>query len=105
MDLSNNGTKKLTRKEWLTAINAAIIAFLAYATIFGFRKTYTVGTFDGETFLGIGYKEVLVVTQAIGYLTSKFFGIRFIAELKRHNRWKIIFMLVGISWVAWYFSR
>src|SRR6476660_1191481 len=91
----------LNRKEWMVAIYAASVTFLAYATVYGFRKSYTVGTFDGQTVLGLGYKEVLVITQALGYMSSKFFGIRFISELKRFGRWKIIIGLVATSWLAW----
>src|SRR5690606_13491134 len=53
------------------------------------------------TVWGLGYKEMLVIIQAIGYLSSKFFGIKFISELKRIGRWKIIILLVVISWLAW----
>lgn len=91
----------ITNKQWLVAVYAAIITFLTYATVYGFRKTYSVATFDNMTVWGIGYKELLVITQAVGYLMSKFYGIRFIAELKRFGRWKIILGLVGISWIAW----
>jgi hypothetical protein len=94
-------TVSLSRKEWMVAIYAALVTFLAYATIYGFRKSYTVGTFDGQTVLGLGYKEVLVIIQALGYMSSKFFGIKFISELKRFGRWKIIIGLVLISWLAW----
>lgn len=94
-------TVSLTRKEWGVAIYAAVVTFLAYASVYGFRKSYTVGTFDGQTVLGLGYKEVLVIVQALGYMSSKFFGIRFISELKRFGRWKIIIGLVSISWLAW----
>jgi hypothetical protein len=94
-------TVSLSRKEWMVAIYAAAVTFLAYATVYGFRKSYTVGTFDGQTVLGLGYKEVLVIMQALGYMSSKFFGIKFISELKRFGRWKIIIGLVLISWLAW----
>ncbi|HSB93398.1 MAG TPA: DUF5690 family protein [Flavitalea sp.] len=94
-------TVSLSRKEWMVAIYAAVVTFLAYATIYGFRKSYTVGTFDGQTVLGLGYKEVLVIMQALGYMSSKFFGIKFISELKRFGRWKIIIGLVLMSWFAW----
>jgi MFS family permease len=94
---------RITNRQWLVAVYAAIITFLTYATVYGFRKTYSVGTFDNMTVFGIGYKETLVIMQALGYLSSKFYGIRFIAELKRFGRWKIIFLLVGISWIAWLF--
>jgi MFS family permease len=53
------------------------------------------------TVAGIGYKELLVIVQAIGYLSSKFYGIAFIGGLNRSGRWKTIFLLVGISWIAW----
>jgi MFS family permease len=49
----------------------------------------------------LDYKIVLVITQAVGYMLSKFYGIRFIAELKRVSRGKLILLLVGISWMAW----
>ena len=32
---------------------------------------------------------------------SKFYGIKFIAELRRLGRGKLILLLVGISWLAW----
>ncbi len=92
-----------TREETKTAIYASIVVFLTYATIFGFRKTYTVGTFDNMTIFGLGYKEMLVITQALGYLSSKFFGIRFISELRRWGRWKVILFLTGIAWMSWLF--
>ncbi|RYY30921.1 MAG: hypothetical protein EOO04_03250 [Chitinophagaceae bacterium] len=85
------------------ALYAAIVCFLAYATIFGFRKTYSVATFDGMSVAGVGYKELLVIIQALGYLSSKFFGIGFIGGMKRFGRWKVIFLLTGISWLAWLF--
>ena len=88
-------------KQWLVALYAAIICFLTYATIFGFRKTYSVATFDGMSVAGVGYKELLVIIQALGYLSSKFYGIAFIGGMKRFGRWKVIFVLTGISWIAW----
>jgi MFS family permease len=39
----------------------------------------------------------------IGYLLAKFYGIKFISELKRLGRYKIILLLVGIAWLAWLF--
>lgn len=47
------------------------------------------------------YKVVLVITQVAGYMLSKFYGIKFIAELNRWGRGKLIVILVGISWAAW----
>jgi MFS family permease len=82
---------------------AAVVVFLTYTMIFGFRKSYTVCTFDGLRFAGLNYKIILVLSQMIGYLMAKFYGIKFISELKRLGRYKIILLLVGIAWLAWFF--
>lgn len=86
-----------------TGLYAAVAAFLTYTMIFGFRKSYTVCTFDGLRFFGINYKIILVLSQMIGYLAAKFYGIKFISELQRLGRYKIILLLVGIAWAAWLF--
>jgi hypothetical protein len=88
------------RSQPLVALYAAIITFLTYATVYGFRKGFTVCTFDGISYAGISYKTWLVVTQVVGYMLSKFYGIRFIAELKRFGRGKLILLLTGISWTG-----
>ena len=80
---------------------AAIVAFLTYTMIFGFRKSFTVCTFDGMAYWGLGYKTLLVLSQMMGYLMAKFYGIKFISELKRLGRDKIVLVLVGIAWLAW----
>lgn len=82
-------------------IYAAVAAFLTYTMIFGFRKSFTVCTFDGITVGSLSYKTVLVLSQMMGYLMAKFYGIKFISELKRFGRNKIILLLVGIAWMAW----
>lgn len=82
-------------------IYAAIAAFLTYTMIFGFRKSFTVCTFDGMTIGSLSYKTVLVLSQMMGYLMAKFYGIKFISELNRLGRNKIILLLVGIAWMAW----
>ena len=84
-----------------SGLYAAVVVFLAYTMIFGFRKSYTVCTFDGLQFFGLNYKIILVLSQMIGYLLAKFYGIKFISELKRFGRYKIILLLVGIAWAAW----
>ncbi|HEX8332078.1 MAG TPA: DUF5690 family protein [Segetibacter sp.] len=91
----------IKNKPAKVAIYAAIAAFLTYTMIFGFRKSFTVCTFDGLTFAGLSYKTALVISQMLGYLSAKFYGIRFIAELKRVGRGQIILLLISIAWLAW----
>ena len=87
----------------VVALFAAITVFLAYGTVYAFRKPFTIGIFEGLSFFGVSYKVWLVITQLVGYVCSKFYGIKFIAELKNIGRWKMILVLVGISWLSLFF--
>lgn len=92
---------KFSTREITVAIFAAITSFAAYTSIFAFRKAFNVAPYAGHTLLGMDYKVVLVVTQVFGYMLSKFYGIRFISEMKRIGRGQLILLLVGIAWTAW----
>ena len=91
----------LLSKDKSIALYAAFVSFGTYVFIFGFRKSFTVCTFDGLTFGPIAFKTALVISQMFGYLLAKFYGIKFISGLKKVDRYKIIFLLTGISWLAW----
>ena len=59
--------------------------------MYAFRKPFTVATFDNIFVWGLKYKDVLIITQLIGYTLSKFLGIKIIAEMKSKNRgWNIL---------------
>jgi len=98
--VSTSITTTQKKNQVLIAIYAAIVTFLTYATVYGFRKGFTVCTFDGISYAGINYKVWLVISQVLGYTCSKIYGIRFIAELKRMGRGKLILLLTFISWMA-----
>ncbi|HQR94199.1 MAG TPA: DUF5690 family protein [Sediminibacterium sp.] len=88
------------KDNWV-AVYASLICFLTYASVYAFRKPFTVGAFlDGPTVFGLAFKDALVISQVLGYMFSKFYGIKFIAELKHVGRGKIILILVGISWLS-----
>lgn len=96
---------KLLQPHWgnnrlVVALYAALVTFLTYAVVYAFRKPFSAATFDGMEFAGISYKVCLVISQALGYTLSKFYGIKFIAGLKRFGRWKVIALLIGIAWLA-----
>jgi len=92
---------RLLTKDKTIALYAALVSFGTYVFVFGFRKSFTVCTFDGLTFGPIAYKTALVISQMLGYLLAKFYGIKFISGLQKVNRYKIIFLLTGIAWMAW----
>ena len=96
-------SKNFFNNPTVVAVFAAIAVFLTYGTVYAFRKPFTVATFDGLFYWGISYKVCLVITQLAGYVCSKFYGIKFIAELKNIGRWKMILVLVGVSWISLFF--
>ncbi|HKO81625.1 MAG TPA: DUF5690 family protein, partial [Chitinophagaceae bacterium] len=91
---------KTGSKRIVVTVCAAMVAFLAYSSVYAYRKPFTVATFEGISFWGISYQTLLIISQVIGYMLSKFYGIKFIAELKRLGRWKTSFLLVGIAWLS-----
>lgn len=91
----------LKQAHYLTlSLFAGLVAFGTYSSMYAFRKPFTAGIFEGLTFLNIDYKIWLVMTQTIGYAFSKFYGIRFIAEMKGNNRAQSILLLIGIAWIS-----
>jgi hypothetical protein len=95
-------TEKLRRANafWFT-LYASVAAFCLYTCIYAFRKTFTAATFEGISYAGYSYKFWLVIFQVFGYALAKFFGIRFIAELKAHSRTSGILLMVAIAGVSW----
>jgi len=82
------------------SVLAGISAFGAYSSMYAFRKAFAAGTFSGQQYLHIDYKVWLVIAQLVGYTLSKFYGIKFISELKHNQRAKSIFGLIGFAWLA-----
>jgi len=68
--------------------------------MYGFRKPFTAASFNGIYLFGISYKVVLVISQVMGYMLSKFYGIRFIAVMQPSRRAGFIIKLILTSWVS-----
>lgn len=58
----------------------------AYFLVYALRKAFTASTFDGLTLWGSDYKIVISICQILGYLLSKYCGIKIVSELKRKHR-------------------
>ena len=93
--LSRTGSRRIA-----IAICAAMVAFLAYSSVYAYRKPFTIATFDGIKYWGISYQTLLIISQVIGYMLSKFYGIKFIAELKTLGRFKTSVILTGSAWLS-----
>ncbi|MCW3111589.1 MAG: hypothetical protein JWQ09_6095 [Segetibacter sp.] len=86
--------------EWLIAVYAALCSFSVYFCMYAFRKPFTAAGYNGLSFLNIDYKVWLVTVQVIGYMFSKFYGIRFISAMQKEKRAATIVKLIMISWLA-----
>jgi hypothetical protein len=92
--------KRENLRPWLTAMWAVAAAFGAYFCMYAFRKPYTAATtadFDGLALGGIDYKNLLIAAQTLGYLTSKFVGIKVVAELPRSRRAAGVVVLIAAA--------
>ena len=85
---------------WLVSVMAAVSAFGTYSCMYSFRKAFAAGTFTGQQYFHVDYKVWLVIAQVIGYMCSKFYGIKFIAEVNSKNRARYILTLIGVAWAA-----
>ncbi len=97
-------------RQWLSQTHAfyfslygMIAAFGTYFCAFAFRKPFTSATFDNLVWVGIHYKTVLVVAQVLGYMLSKFIGIKIVAEMQAGRRAWGLLAMIGISQIAWVF--
>ena len=93
--LPRAGTKRI-----VVAVCAAMVAFLAYSSVYAYRKPFTIAGFEGIKYWGITYQSLLIISQVIGYMLSKFYGIKFIAELKTIGRFKTSIVLTGSAWLS-----
>ncbi len=83
---------------WVFVIYVSFSSFVVYSCMYGFRKPFTSASFNEITLFGISYKVVLVISQVIGYMLSKFYGIRFIAMMQPSRRAGFIVRLVLVAW-------
>jgi len=83
------------------ALYTSLAAFCTYACIFAVRKTFGAGIYDGITFWGADFKVWMAIWQAVGYMISKFIGIKVVSEAGSDNRGKGIFVALSIAMLAW----
>ena len=81
-----NKTKHVS--DLLLILWAGGAALLSYSLVYALRKPYTAAAFEGLEFFGSDYKVAVTTIQILGYVISKFFGIKIISELKRENRFR-----------------
>lgn len=85
---------------WALTVFAGAAALSTYACMYAFRKPFAAASFDGQQWWGADYKVWLVVAQVLGYMCSKFIGMRVIGELRMERRQHLLLGLIGVAWLA-----
>lgn len=88
------------RKQSFLIVWCIIAAFGTYFCMYAFRKPFNTGLYEGYQLFGLSYKTILIITQVLGYMISKFLGIKVISELKANQRIYLIISLIVIAEIA-----
>lgn len=92
----NDSTRKRL-SDFLFILWAGGAALLSYSLVYALRKPYTAASFEHVDFFDMDYKVVVTISQILGYVISKFIGIKLISELKREERMKFILMSIVMA--------
>src|SRR5580692_1454242 len=86
----------------LFTIFAGLAGFVAYFSMYAFRKPFSVALFTDVPgwHFALDYKIALVLAQVLGYALSKLIGVKIIAEIAPQKRAAGIVGLIVISWFA-----
>lgn len=82
-------------RPWFFTLWCVIAAFGAYASMYGFRKPFTAGAYGGAD-----AKAWLVTAQVLGYMLSKFIGIKVIAEMTAPRRAGALLGIIAVAEIA-----
>ena len=106
--MKSESTQEHPITRWLQTTNGlwfslytASSAFCLYTCIFALRKTFGVATYENMSLGGVDFKVWMVIFQVLGYMLSKFIGIKVVSELGAHARLKGILLMVSIACLSW----
>lgn len=91
---------KLSDSRIRLTIFALLSGFITYSSMYAFRKPFTAGTYENLTLWNVDYKIILVVAQVLGYMLSKFIGIKIVSELQPGRRVRTFLILMATAWLS-----
>lgn len=88
----------IEKNKNLSAIWIMTAAFLCYTGMYAVRKAFLAGQYlDLDLGFNLDTKTVLVISQVLGYMVSKFMGIKVISEMSHNRRSKWLISLVSFA--------
>jgi hypothetical protein len=91
-------SRLLARPGFLAAW-CVVAAFGTYACMYGFRKPFTAAAYLGSPY-GEALKVWYVTAQVLGYMISKFIGIKVVSEMTAPRRAKVLLGLIVAAQLA-----
>ena len=79
---------------------SAVAAFSTYFCMYAFRKPFTAASYEDSFLWGMKFKDALVCSQVLGYMVSKFIGIKVVSEMPPQRRAITLLMLIGLAELA-----
>lgn len=95
--LQINETTRKRLSDFFFILWAGGAALLSYSLVYALRKPFTAASFENAEFFDLDYKVVVTISQILGYVISKFIGIKLISELKAEERFKFILTSVLLA--------
>lgn len=78
-------------------LSASVLAFSAYFCMYAFRKPFAAATYEADGWFGLDLKTTFVVSQVLGYAASKYLGIKWVSEVGRKSRLRMLLALVLLA--------
>lgn len=80
----------------LIGLTIGCLAFCIYTSMYAIRKPFTALVYS-QNILGYGIKSWMVLAQLLGYTLSKFVGIKWLGELNRNHRFRMIVFILTVA--------
>ncbi len=78
----------------------ALAAFGAYFCMYAFRKPFTAAVYADASWGILDLKSAMIIAQVLGYMCSKYIGIKVISELGKNSRGWLIMGLASFSMIG-----
>ena len=95
--------KKFTNSKKTSTFAIVISVFICYTGMYAVRKSFLAGQYAGLVFgYGVDAKTIFVLSQVLGYMVSKFLGIKIISEMPKSKRaiWLIVLITFATLMLA-----
>lgn len=99
-EFSSEEMSRLFEKVRLRKRDAVLIvaSFVCYTGMYAVRKSFLAGEYAEAEALGeLSFKTALIISQVMGYMISKFIGIRWVSEISHASRLKALLGFVGFG--------